>query len=127
MSMLVSNAKSAKIIRKRLKKLTLITAKTGRKMQDDTSIFTADMQKIIFLPKITLKEHFFVSRLVIFNETFASVKNNKDFVILWHKAISGRLRVDVGSSYIKCANLCEADTVIFWADNCAGQNKKCTL
>ena len=97
-------------------------------MQDNTSIFTVDMQKIILLPKMTLKEHFFVNRLVIFNETFASVKKNSDFVILWHKAISGKLCVDVASSYIKCANLCETDsTVIIWADNCAGQNKNCTL
>ena len=41
---------------------------------------TVDMQKIILLPKTTLKEHFFVSRLVVFNETFASVKEDDDFV-----------------------------------------------
>ena len=35
---------------------------------DNTSIFTVDTQKIILLPKMTLKEPFFVSRLVVFNE-----------------------------------------------------------
>ena len=85
---------------------------------ENTSIFTVDMQKVILLPKMTIKEHFFVSRLVVFNETFASVKEDGDFVILWHEAISGRLGVDVASTYIKCMNLCETDIVIFWADNC---------
>ena len=70
---------------------------------NNTSIFIVDMQ-IIFLPKMTLKEHFFVSRLVVFDEIFASVKDG-DFVILWHEAISGRSGVDVASSYTKCVNL----------------------
>lgn len=94
---------------------------------ENTSIFTVDMQKVILLPKMTIKEHFFVSRLVVFNETFASVKEDGDFVILWHEAISGRLGVDVASTYIKCVNLCETDIVIFWADNCTGQNKNWAL
>ncbi|XP_038074870.1 uncharacterized protein LOC119742772 [Patiria miniata] len=76
---------------------------------------------------MTIKEHFFVSRLVVFNETFASVKEDGDFVILWHEAISGRLGVDVASTNIKCVNLCETDIVIFWADNCTGQNKNWAL
>ena len=47
------------------------------------------MQKIILLSKATLKKHFFVSRLVVFNETFASLKKDDGFVILWHDAILG--------------------------------------
>ena len=75
------------------------------------------MQKVILLPKMTLKEQFFVSRLVVFNETFASVKDDGDYVILWHEAISGRLAVDVASTYIRCINICESGKVIFWADH----------
>ena len=33
---------------------------------------------------MTLKEHIFVSRVVFFNEMFASVKEDGDLVILWH-------------------------------------------
>ena len=93
----------------------------------NTAIYTADMQKVILLPKLTVKEHFFVSRLVVFNETFASVKQDGDYVLLWHEAISGRLGVDVASTYIRCINLCEVEKVIFWADNCVGQNKNWIL
>ena len=71
-------------------------------------MLSVDTKKIIFLPKMTLKEHIFVS-----NEIFASVKEDGDLVILWHKNISGRLGENVTSSYKKCVNLCETDTVIF--------------
>ena len=94
---------------------------------EDTAVFTADMQKVILLPKMTTKEHFFVSRLVVFNETFASMQNDGDYVILWHEGIAGRKASDVASSYIKCINLCGKQHVVIWADNCAGQNKNWCL
>jgi len=49
--------------------------------------FTADMQKVILLPKLTSKEHIFVSRLVVFNETFASLDGHADLLILWHEGV----------------------------------------
>jgi len=40
-----------------------------------------------------------VSRLVIFNETFASLTLDKpDYVILWHESVSSRLSRDVASA-----------------------------
>ena len=39
---------------------------------EEVVCFTADMQRVIVLPKLTTKEHLFVSSLVTFNETFAS-------------------------------------------------------
>ena len=76
MSMLVSNAKLAKIIRKKAEETRTHNRKDRNKDADNTSIFTVGMQKIVLFPKITLKELFFVSRLVVFNETFASVKED---------------------------------------------------
>ena len=93
----------------------------------DTSVFTADMQKVILLPKLTLKEHFFVSRLVIFNETFASLTGEPDLLILWHEAIAGRNATHVASAYIKCISACDKPNIIFWADNCTAQNKNWVL
>ena len=94
---------------------------------DNQSILAADMQKVILLPKMTTKEHFFVSRLAVFNETFASLKEDVDYVVLWHEEVRGRLAADVASAFIKCINLACTDTVIFWVDNCSGQNKNWTL
>ena len=91
------------------------------------TIFAVDMQKIILLPKLTTKEHFFVSRLVVFNETFASLKGDADFVMLWHEGIAGRVAANVASSFIKCINTDASDYVTLWAENCAAQNKNWTL
>jgi len=100
----------------------------GKPHQADTSVFAVDMQKVILLPKMTIKEHFFVSRLVVFNETFASLTSDKpDYVILWHEAVSGRLSGDVASAYVKCLVNCGSNKVVFWADNCSAQNKNWTL
>ncbi|ESP02099.1 hypothetical protein LOTGIDRAFT_157248 [Lottia gigantea] len=89
--------------------------KARRQYQDDIessstdnskrSLFAVDMQKVILLPKLTTKEHFFISRLVVFNETFASLDGDTDFVVLWHEGIAGRLATDVASAFIKCIKL----------------------
>ena len=64
-----------------------------------------------------------MSRLVIFNETFASVREDNDFVVLWHEGIAGRKATDVASAYVKCVNTCGKNHVIMGADNCTAQNK----
>ena len=57
---------------------------------EEVVCFTADMQRVIVLPKLTNKEHLFVSRLVTFNETFASKTPGKpDHCIFCHEAIAG--------------------------------------
>ena len=72
----------------------------------------ADMQKVILLPKMTLKEHFIVSRLVTFNETFASLNNTTDYVMLWHEGIAGRCPSDVASAYMN-ALTCVRKTMLY--------------
>ena len=47
------------------------------------SAYAVDTQKVILLPKLSIKEHYFVSRLVVFNETFACLnKSGKNLVVL---------------------------------------------
>jgi len=94
----------------------------------DEHVFAADMQKVILLPKMTIKEHFFVSRLVVFNETFASITAKQlHLVVLWHEGITGRMAADVVSAYVRCLTYCASQKVVFWVDNCAAQNKNWTL
>ena len=63
---------------------------------------TADMQKVLVLPKLTTKEHVFVSHLVTFNETFASkTAGIPNYCVLWHEAIAGHKAPDVVSTYLK--------------------------
>ena len=101
---------------------------TVDKLEPDELAFTADMQKVLLLPKMTTKNHFFVSRLVIFNETFACMNGNRpDFCIMWHEELAGRGAAEVASSYLKCVELSGASKLLFWADNCCGQNKNWIL
>ena len=47
--------------------------------------------------------------------------------IYWHEEICGRNAADVASAYVKCINLAATEDIIFWADNCASQNKNWIL
>ena len=86
--------------------------------------FTADMQRVIVLPKLTTKEHLFESCLIIFNETFALKTLGKpDYCILWHEAIAGRKAPDVASAFLQLICQCNEDHMWLWTDNCSGQNK----
>lgn len=96
---------------------------------DDVQLFAVDMQKVLLIPRMPdVKDSFFCSRLVAFNETFASMKNDAHFCVLWNEAIHGRNASDVTSSYIKVMeHLRETQHFIFWADNCTAQNKNWTI
>lgn len=98
-----------------------------RTWPDDTKVYAVDMQKVIMLPKMNIKEHFFVSRLTVFNETFASLSEKDDICVLWHEGISGRDADDVASAYAQVIRQSDADKFVFWADNCCAQNKNWVL
>ena len=115
-----------------LAKSHLETAKKPRheyqkELQDNVSAYAVDMQKVIILPKLSTKENCFISCLDVFNETFAGLKaGSPDYLALWHGGIAGRSAKNVTSTYVKCTVL-DASPILFWADNCAGQNKNWTL
>lgn len=87
--------------------------KTVVDKSEKEQIFAVDMQKVILLPKMTIKEHFFVSRLVVFNETFAGISDQQDYVCLWHEGIRGRSACDVSSAYVKCLSHCGLENFVF--------------
>ena len=83
-----------------------------------------DMQKVLQLPKLTLKAQFFVSHLTVFNETFCDLKGNKDVFVLWHEAEGGRCASDVASAYWKfISTMSEFNSFTIWCNNCCSQNK----
>ena len=84
------------------------------------------MQKVLVLPKLSSKDHVFVSRLVTFNQTFAlkDEDGGTHYVILWHEALTGRTALDVSSAFMKIIRVVGIPAhALFWADNCSGQNK----
>lgn len=93
-------------------------------------VFAVDMQKVFMLPRMPqLQEAFFLSRLVVFNETFAAMqKNEKHQCILWHEATAGRKAEEVACSFSKFFEINrDTNNIILWLDNCSGQNKNWIL
>lgn len=105
------------------------TADKGKEWDSKHNVFTVDMQKVIILPKMTIKNSFFVSRLVVFNETFAPLHKATNLCVLWHEAMSGRNAKDVASAYLAVIQKAstEVEHFIFWVDNCSAQNKNWVL
>lgn len=95
---------------------------------DSVRIYSMDLQKVLLLPIMPgIKDCFFTSRLVAFNESFATLKKNsnfKSYCAVWHEAISNRSAQSITDSILTVIR-CERDVpnFIFWADNCTAQNK----
>ena len=78
---------------KRKVRYTQARTEYQKPIPEKVACFTTDMQRVIVLPKLTTKEHLFVSRLVTFNETLASKTPGKpDYCIFWHEALMVRQR-----------------------------------
>lgn len=95
-----------------------------------TRVYSMDLQKVLLLPILPeSKTCFFTSRLVVFNETFASLKpKGNSICVLWHEAIAGRKGKNITDSILALIEQ-ERDVTdfIFWCDNCTGQNKNWIL
>ena len=95
--------------------------------------FVVDLQKVVLLPIMPLvKDSFFTSRLVVFNETFANAAATaggleKHQCVIWHEAVSGRNAEDITSSIYKIIESLDKPKVTLWMDNCGPQNKNWTL
>ena len=102
-------------------------------LPDGTSVRSADLQKVIMLPRMPgVKSCVFTRRIVAFHETFASVgkgKNKKNTIsVLWHEGIAGRSAAEITSAYMAALEK-ERDVrhIILWVDNCSAQNKNWCL
>ena len=83
------------------------------------------MMKVFLIPKLKSKEHVFILRLVVFNETFAtrSKDGREHLLMLWHEGVAGRTAQDVAAAYLKCMKVAGDEKFLFWADTCGCQNK----
>ncbi|KAF6216216.1 hypothetical protein GE061_000556 [Apolygus lucorum] len=76
----------------------------------DEVIVSADLQKVIMLPRADeFKEVIFIPRVIAFNESFvpvgppptnrAAAAEVKPLAVIWHVAISGRKKSDIASAF----------------------------
>lgn len=100
--------------------------------KSETRFYSMDLQKVIILPIMPeCKSSFFTSRLIVFNETFATINpnsKNTSYCVFWHEAIGNRKAEAIADSVLKVLEV-ERDVgeFVFWADNCSAQNKNYVL
>lgn len=100
------------------------------KIGEGEVLYAMDLQKVIVLPIMPqYKDAFFMSRLATFNMTFASLKKGGQSVcILWHEEIAGRDAGNITDAIYKIIRYNrDGKHFVFWADNCAAQNKNWIL
>ena len=99
---------------------------------DRKNIYSVDLQKVILLPRMPgFKTAMFTRRLIVFNETFASVGGASvdipNIPVVWHEGISGRSACNVFSAFWTFLERTRLEKVTFWMDNCSSQNKNWTV
>ena len=98
----------------------------GVKSNSAYKVVTADMQKVLLLPQLSVKDAVFSRKLVVFNETFCDVAMNGEATcVLWHEEEAGRKAKNIASAYIHFVlrDCRDAEHITFFADNCNAQNK----
>ena len=105
----------------------------GESVKPGTIVRSADLQRVVMLPRLPgFKAACFTRRLVGFHQTFAPVgsytTSNKVESVVWHEGTNGRKCEDIASAVMMAL---EKDrdfkTVLFYMDNCTGQNKNYAL
>lgn len=117
---------------KSAKALTKYEEDSVRDVEQTLRVFTMDLQKVILIPNMpSIKDSYFVSRLVVFNETFAPLQKKgpkTSYCVLWHEAIGGRNGFNIVDAILKLFEQeRDAQDFILWADNCSAQNKNWIL
>ena len=116
--------------------------------EDDVFYVSADMQKVIMLPRLPgMKTSLFTRRMILYHETYAPLVHSKETRkkwatekkqirrikptgIIWHERLQGRYAEDVSSTVLKFLRhpkYRDAKRIVIWADNCTGQLKNWTL
>jgi len=135
----VENENEIEVIKNKLEEHKLKAYQAHKMYKEDATIdisgtsirvYSMDLQKVLLLPILPeSKTSFFTSRLVVFNETFATLKpKGKGYYVLWHEAIASRKGENITDAILALIKE-ERDVTdfIFWADNCTRQNKNWIL
>lgn len=100
----------------------------------DKVVAVFDLQAILPCPIGNASSFYYVSKLNVFNLTMFELQTNQAYCYLWHEAEAKRGADEIGSclwNYLRNLqeNVSNSDDklkvldVIFYSDNCAGQNK----
>lgn len=117
-----------KHIDKAIKARNLYREHAEQLFEDGTVCCSADLQKVIMLPRIDcFKKVIFTKRIIAYHQSFVPVgkkTNKKPFACVWHEGITGRSKEDIVSTfYAFFLQYRDSPRIILWLDNCSSQNK----
>ncbi len=106
--------------------------RTDAENSDNTRvIFSADMQKALLFPIISVKDNFFSEKLTLFNQTFAGLGPNTDsFCYISFDAEIAKGSNEFVNFYLqlfKNENFSAKKSITLYVDNCSHQNKNWLL
>ncbi|XP_050509077.1 uncharacterized protein LOC126886255 [Diabrotica virgifera virgifera] len=91
-----------------------------------TKVVVYDLQAVLPCPTGEASSFYYVSKLNVFNFTLYDIKSHEGTCFLWHEGEALRGSNEIGSCILKfLQNICNDENlnIIFYSDNCAGQNK----
>lgn len=94
------------------------------KTSEDSAIYCFDLQAVMPLPCGDVSIFYYKSKLNVINFTIYDITEKEGFSYLWHEAEAKRGANEIATCvYFHLTKNCKGKDVIFYADNCCGQNK----
>lgn len=96
-------------------------AKSGENVQ----LLCFDLQAVLTTPCGEISSFFYKRRLATYNFTLYDIKQKIGHCFFWHEGIAKRGSNEIGSCIYSFLNseACTSENIIFYSDNCSGQNK----
>lgn len=99
--------------------------KDAERADENIGVCCFDLQAVLTTPSGEVNSFFYKRRLATYNFTIFDIKQKLGLCYLWHEGLAKRGANEIGSclyNYL-CSNDCKSEHIIFYSDNCVGQNK----
>lgn len=96
----------------------------SRKEDSETLVAVYDLQAVLQLPRGRIAAYFYKRKLNVFNFTIYNTTLQQGHCYIWHEGAAKRGAAEIATyvfEYLK--ECCQGKKVIFYSDNCSGQNK----
>lgn len=107
-------------------KLMAQTAKDSQEPHSDTCVISYDLQKQVYLPTLTHSQMYYSRQYTCMNFGIHLEDEGRGFMYLWEETAGRRGCNEIATclyTFITTELQTEKRKLMFWSDNCGGQNK----
>ncbi|KAK4875521.1 hypothetical protein RN001_011943 [Aquatica leii] len=98
-------------------------AKSQDAENDGIRLYCYDLQSVLPTPCGDVNSFYYKRKLATYNFTIFDVKNKEGHCYLWHEGIAKRGANEICSCVYKFISKNKNENLVFYSDNCVGQNK----